>query len=334
MNETCTLFDSFFTKSCTEPWNMAISGVAGFISIICWVLLLLPQIIKQWHNKDQGDIVAIKLLFVWLLGDIINVIGSIWAGLLPQAVILAFWFLFVDFVMILQYGIRWSSKYPEMTMFEKLKLVISAAIEGDKFQNPNEPLLNRSNSGSLSSLSGTFSFHETNTDFQPFYLNSNLTGLEKIIRSILTLLVSGIIGYLVTSYYRSYFFIGPYTDSINIGPQVLGYTTALIYLVIPIPQILVNQESKTVQGVSQYFHIMSMLGSITFAVQIVTFDQEEKYILTNLPWLVYSLGSIIEDMIILIQLYRSADDKRCNLWVSTESGSYHGSYGSMSSGCK
>jgi uncharacterized protein with PQ loop repeat len=98
----------------------------------------------------------------------------------------------------------------------------------------------------------------------------------------------------------------PTTDDTNnshnpLGAQILGYASAVCYLGARIPQIIKNQREKSCEGLSLLFFILSLLGNATYGAGIIFHSQEKNYLLTNLPWLIGSLGTMVEDVTIFIQ---------------------------------
>ena len=55
------------------------------------------------------------------------------------------------------------------------------------------------------------------------------------------------------------------------------------------------------QGLSLLFFILSLLGNLTYGAGILFHSTEKQYFLTNLPWLIGSLGTMGEDITIFIQ---------------------------------
>ncbi|KAK1908361.1 hypothetical protein P3342_009210 [Pyrenophora teres f. teres] len=47
--------------------------------------------------------------------------------------------------------------------------------------------------------------------------------------------------------------------------------------------------------------MLSLLGNATYGAGIIFHSQEKQYIMTNLPWLIGSLGTMVEDVTIFIQ---------------------------------
>jgi solute carrier family 66 (lysosomal lysine-arginine transporter), member 1 len=117
---------------------------------------------------------------------------------------------------------------------------------------------------------------------------------------------------------------------IALGAQVLGYASAVCYLGARIPQIIKNQRDRSCEGLSLLFFMLSLLGNATYGagvshliylslpcpplrcssyaetekltiLQILFHSVEKEYFLTNLPWLIGSLGTMVEDVTIFIQ---------------------------------
>lgn len=64
------------------------------------------------------------------------------------------------------------------------------------------------------------------------------------------------------------------------------------------------------------FFLLSLTGNLTYGASLVAYSQNKTYLLKALPWLLGSLGTIVEDMIIAaqFQLYskesKSATDRQ------------------------
>lgn len=78
-----------------------------------------------------------------------------------------------------------------------------------------------------------------------------------------------------------------------------------------LPQIYKNYSDKSCEGLSLLFFILSLLGNLTYGAGILCHSTEREYVVTNLPWLIGSLGTMAEDVIIFIQfrIYAVQDDR-------------------------
>lgn len=56
-------------------------------------------------------------------------------------------------------------------------------------------------------------------------------------------------------------------------------------------------------GLSLLFFILSLMGNATYGAGILCHSTEKQYFMTNLPWLIGSLGTMVEDAIIFAQFH-------------------------------
>ena len=56
--------------------------------------------------------------------------------------------------------------------------------------------------------------------------------------------------------------------------------------------------------------MLSLTGNLTYGISLVAYSQEKKYLLNALPFLLGSLGTIIEDSIIFFQFRLYLNNKR------------------------
>jgi len=87
----------------------------------------------------------------------------------------------------------------------------------------------------------------------------------------------------------------PPTKAAEIGPKVLGYASAILYLSARIPQIYHNHKVKSTEGLSLLFFMFSTLGNISFSLSILFAMTDKDYLLLNVPWLIGSAGTIFFD---------------------------------------
>src|SRR5437764_3884319 len=61
------------------------------------------------------------------------------------------------------------------------------------------------------------------------------------------------------------------------------------------------QRVLTATGLSILFFILSLTGNATYGASILCHSTEKQYLMTNLPWLIGSLGTMVEDATIFAQ---------------------------------
>ncbi|EAQ89720.1 hypothetical protein CHGG_06339 [Chaetomium globosum CBS 148.51] len=68
-----------------------------------------------------------------------------------------------------------------------------------------------------------------------------------------------------------------------------------------IPQIIKNYREKSCEGLALLFFLLSLTGNFTYGASVISFSQERDYFIRALPWLLGSLGTMVEDSIIFVQ---------------------------------
>ncbi|CAI6332282.1 unnamed protein product [Periconia digitata] len=93
---------SVFLGSCV-PTNLAfISTLLGTLSIVSWLFAQLPQIYKNYKLKSTSGL-SIFFLTEWLLGDLSNLLGSLFTQQATWQVIIAGYYVFVDCALCFQW---------------------------------------------------------------------------------------------------------------------------------------------------------------------------------------------------------------------------------------
>ncbi|KAL4956944.1 PQ loop repeat-domain-containing protein [Aspergillus filifer] len=299
----------------------AASGLLGSISLTCWIFLLVPQLIENYRNGN-AEAISLLFLFVWFIGDVTNLAGSAWAGLVPVIVAIAVYFCIADGVLIGQ------------CLYYRARNARAAALHlrtaSTVTPEPTTPLLGRRSSEerigegyesrrrrSYNAVSGEGHSAERGPDGTLAKLvEENEVGqgaLVKNFSSVLAICVIGMAGWTVawqTGVWKPAPLEGG-NGGVDMAPgaQVLGYFSAVCYLGARLPQIYKNYRDQSCEGLSLLFFILSLMGNLTYGAGILCHSTEKNYFITNLPWLIGSLGTMVEDVTIFIQfrLYAVSD---------------------------
>ncbi len=81
---------SFYTET---------SSILGLLSICCWIIVFTPQMYKNYRRKS-GESLSLLFLWIWLIGDIFNIVGAVMENLLPTMIILGIYFAIADLIII------------------------------------------------------------------------------------------------------------------------------------------------------------------------------------------------------------------------------------------
>ncbi len=84
---------------------------------------------------------------------------------------------------------------------------------------------------------------------------------------------------------------------------IFGCLSTILYCASRIPQIMKNMKRRNCRGLSSWMFSLTILGNILYCTSMVIFEPENpNYFFARIPWFFGSIGTIIFDIIILIQI--------------------------------
>src|SRR5271155_4514530 len=238
----------------------AASGILGSVSLACWIFLLLPQLVENYLN-DSAEAISLAFIFVWFIGDVCNLAGALWAGLVPTVTAIAVYFCIADGVLISQclyYRIRNQRREGKRALSEARNRQSGSgqqdtAVSAGRAES--EPLLSRTRSRIGSSsitipgsrrrarvTSAASQRHRSSVLSEPLakiFEESDENGKQlwfKNAMSIIAIITLGSLGWAI-AYESGVWTPTPKSDGSNgaeehmaAGAQVLGYLSAVAYL--------------------------------------------------------------------------------------------------------
>jgi uncharacterized protein with PQ loop repeat len=87
----------------------------------------------------------------------------------------------------------------------------------------------------------------------------------------------------------------------------IGWVTMIIYIIGRFPQIYMNHDRKSTEGLSILMYVLTILGNSCYIV-VLTLDQ--SYLLANLPWLLSSIITILLDIFVILQYYNYRNNQK------------------------
>ncbi|KAK1758596.1 putative vacuolar amino acid transporter YPQ1 [Echria macrotheca] len=303
----------------------ALSGVFGSVSLTAWICLLLPQLITNYKNQS-ADALSMKFLFIWLLGDISNLSGALWTNLAPTAVALACYFCLADLILITQcsyYNTVNARRRARSLHRRRHSSTATRDTDATAVSDEEEPLLRSASRRRRSESIGLPGSHRRHSVRRR---ESNLDPLTRIITgeddtpdsnpwlhnafSLVAVWVVGGAGWFVSYKMGAWDVSDGVPDAgdglANAQPEkiigmVLGYISAICYLCARIPQIIKNYQEKSCEGLALLFFLLSLTGNFTYGASVLAYSQDRDYFIRALPWLLGSLGTMVEDCIIFVQ---------------------------------
>ena len=286
--------------------KQAISGITGSISLACWIIVFAPQIYENFTRKSSEGL-SLTFIILWLAGDVFNVLGAVMQGLLPTMIVLAVYYTLADIVLLWQclvYGDGNDNKEkikPDFTHLSPATPINEDVLESA--YSHSSSLQTRGEEGSI--RSGARS-----SKLQTALLNTLMVSL---------VIISGIAGWYI-SYVKDSRRKHPggnhRPEDLVFDPlaQTFGWLCAVLYLGSRVPQIILNYERKSCEGISFMFFLFACLGNLTYVISILSIDTSLHYLWVNSSWLAGSLGTLALDFTIFVQffLYNGTEDDICD----------------------
>lgn len=296
-----------------------VSGMFGSISIACWVIVFVPQIYENFYRKSAE---GLSLLFVvlWLAGDVFNLLGAVMQHLLPTMVLLAAYYTVADIILWAQ--CLW---YDNEKKVDPIHLSPANPMSENVLQdvfNERQPLLSNGHASTLLNVEQDSRTQAIDTLIEIEEEQEELEKSNSLYNSfiVLSVVLTGFISWYIT--YCSRKLSGSLPEpkkppfEINLLAQVFGYLSAALYLGSRIPQILLNFERKSCDGISFLFFLFACIGNLTFILSVVVISTDAKYLFVNASWLLGSSGTLIMDFIIFIQFFAYGIKNKTNIQSS------------------
>ncbi|TDL23288.1 PQ-loop-domain-containing protein [Rickenella mellea] len=265
--------------------NGDLSSALGWVSIACWIVVYTPQIYENYKLKS-GEGLSVFFVVIWLLGDLCNLAGAVMAGLLPTMIILAIYYTLCDIILLVQiYYYRYT---------HPVRIVAVPGVTVSNEAGEESPLL----AGRGSDGSGKAK-HESSRTTQVL-LYSLALGF---------VIATGVVAWRASMNDRPDTGLPQEKDIIEWRSQLIGWTSALLYLGSRIPQIFKNFTTKC-EGLSLALFMFAIAGNAAYVLSICTDSMEAQHLIANASWIAGSGLTILLDIFVLGQFFYFRSSER------------------------
>lgn len=254
-------------------------------------------------QRQSAEGLSLTFVNLWLAGDFFNIIGAVLQGVLPTMIILAVYYTVADIVLLIQclvYNNR-NSKQVDYTHLNPATPLLDEEYHYHHHHHHHQHQHQNENYGTQ-----TYEQQEEQDEEADEPLPRWKEALYNFL-IISCVILSGIIGWWFSSSNEKHHRSGGDNDDdkykLDFWGQIFGWLCAVFYLGSRVPQILLNYERKSCEGVSFLFFVFACLGNLTYVISILVKDQSKAYLILNASWLAGSIGTLIEDFIIFIQFW-------------------------------
>jgi uncharacterized protein with PQ loop repeat len=91
-------------------------------------------------------------------------------------------------------------------------------------------------------------------------------------------------------------------NDVTIG-NIIGWITMSLYIIGRFPQIILNIQRHSTEGLSILMYILTIIANIFYLLSVFSYSIEYDYIMLNLPWIISTVVTILLDLFVILQCY-------------------------------
>ncbi|KAF2542293.1 hypothetical protein F2Q68_00028720 [Brassica cretica] len=300
--KTCVRWVERYFDDCLCNLNDEVSFALGIVSLICWGVAEIPQIITNFRTKSSHG-VSLSFLLAWVAGDIFNLIGCL---LEPATLPTQFYTALVKSLSTRRINICRHKAY--VSFFVKLSICLiwsarSLAGSGTPPLGTSYFRVAKSGPSAMTIDSGSSSDEDETMSTLPVVTTKTITQPRPIPRQagFGTFLAASVSLPLQAKSLAEKYAHASSRRLLNekivehsaLG-QWLGWLMAAIYMGGRVPQIWLN-------GLNPLMFIFALVANATYVGSILVRTTEWDSIKANLPWLLDAIVCVLLDLFIILQ---------------------------------
>ncbi|KAJ3029438.1 hypothetical protein HDV00_009605, partial [Rhizophlyctis rosea] len=251
----------------------------------------------QFHNYTRKTVEGLSagLLFIWLFGDVSNLLGTILTNQLPTQKLTGAYFVILEIVLVAQF--IWYKGQAKTGVEEEVKPLLStsdnigAATEGDMEEGSPPSTPGRRKGYGTGGISNGVAISVAVLGLVCCFGVGDATPLGGV--------VGRAMGVVTTDIPLPLCDAQPELDGgVRTLGAVLAWSSGLLYFFSRIPQILENHRTRSTEALSLYLFFFTVMGNLTYGLAIfLRFPPiDERFFETVLPYVVGSVGVLAFDL--------------------------------------
>lgn len=264
----------------------------GLISIGFWLIVFFPQFYESYKSGNADQAIAPLFLIMWLLGDASNLAGCLLSHQLKTQIYVAYYYILADVCILTQFT------YYKIKNRRKVRVLPDSNRNGVGVYgstNPGDPknVIYCMMMFNVLSLTTLLSW-QPGQQVTSHHTRTGRTLLAYEGKQDECMVPFGNSGDCM------------FFNSEDLTGYIFGVVSGLCYFLSRSPQIYKNFKRKSVEGVSIFMFVNTVMGNLTYGLSVILEDTSLVFLARHLPWLVGSIGTLIFDATLLVQfaIYR------------------------------
>ncbi|EOX91202.1 PQ-loop repeat family protein / transmembrane family protein isoform 9 [Theobroma cacao] len=283
-NKPCVRWVERHFKDCLCNLKDDFSFAFGLVSLVCWGVAEIPQIITNFKTKSSHG-VSLLFLLTWVAGDVFNLVGCL---LEPATLYTTSTLVLVLQTIYYDNVYRWWKcrriKTDNMVEDEKKPLKPGKADSGIPIPKPSPKANPRGESGT-----------------QPRPIPRAAASYGTFLAASVNLPLGSKAWMEARTGFTSRRLLQEQSMEHSAFGQWLGWLMAAIYMGGRIPQIWLNIKRGTVEGLNPLMFIFALIANATYVASILVRTTEWESIKANMPWLLDAAVCVALDLFIILQ---------------------------------
>ncbi|MED6183222.1 hypothetical protein PIB30_036011 [Stylosanthes scabra] len=331
----------------------------GFMSVICWGVAEIPQIITNFRTKSSHG-VSLAFLLAWVAGDIFNLVGCLLEpATLPTQYYTALLYTVTTIVLVVQslyydHIYRWRKRrHEKMNNNDKvdeeekktghdkcgIPIIANGTVKTTLIKAQPELYYTsaRSMAGSLTPPfrgGGYLSLNQSlrgddcsDDDDEAAPTTTRVHRTSMSLPAAYSTFVTASLN-LPLHHANAFRFLHENHNQIQeqesaVVGQCLGWLMAAIYMGGRLPQIFLNIKRGSVEGLNPLMFVFALIANVTYVGSIVVRSSEWERIKANMPWLLDAIVCVALDLFIILQYVYYRYLRRSAISDEADYGCYH-----------
>ncbi|CAJ0587591.1 unnamed protein product, partial [Mesorhabditis spiculigera] len=262
---------------CVDNEIKLVGFAVGLVSLVLWMLPMVPQFLQNYKNKSCEGL-TLAFLLSWIIGDTCNAVGAVLTDQQSIQQITGFIYVVQDILVATQYT-YYTRIYQKLGPSRRRSTATLSCIAIASI-------------GSYCLLGTTLARQESSVFRQERSVSRVLEATTATISAVSERRLGAPDWWPIFE---------SYTD---LAGYIIGCVASVIYCVGRIPQLIYNYKRKSCDGLSPAMFYITVAANFTYGLSVMLACTGWHYFWRHLPWIAGAVGWGFLDFLAIMQLFQ------------------------------